>query len=102
ERGVQLAVQAVLSSPHFLLRVERDAPGESGPARRIDEYSLAVRLSYFLWSTMPDEALFERARKQELRKNLDFEVRRMLADAKSQALVENFASQWLHTRNLLE
>lgn len=102
ERGIQLAVQAVLSSPHFLLKVERDAPGETGPARKIDEYSLASRLSYFLWSTMPDDELFEHASKGTLRKNLDQQVRRMLQDPRSQALIENFASQWLHTRNLLE
>lgn len=102
ERGVQLAVQAVLSSPHFLLRVERDASGESGPARRIDEYSLATRLSYFLWSTMPDEELFDLAQRGELRKNLQQQVRRMLQDPKSKELVHNFANQWLHTRILLE
>ena len=103
EAGIRLAVQATLVSPHFLFRGETDPqpdnPKESHP---VSEYELASRLSYFLWSTMPDEKLFQQASKGTLRKNLDVEVRRMLSDPKSQALVENFGGQWLQTRRLVE
>ena len=68
--------------------------------RDVDEFTLASRLSYFLWSSMPDERLFALAEQGLLRTNLESEVRRMLGDAKSCALVENFAGQWLQIRNL--
>ncbi len=70
--------------------------------RELNDFEVATRLSYFLWSTMPDDELFELARHGALRKdgNLEKQVRRMLADEKSQALVENFAGQWLQLRNL--
>lgn len=101
ERSIQLALQAVLVSPHFLFRVEIDrGPLSSSGAYRISQYELASRLSYFLWSSMPDDELFDLARQGDLRKNLDAQVRRMLADPKSQALVDNFGHQWLTTRNL--
>lgn len=101
ERGVQLMVQAVLVSPHFLFRIELDAPDAApGTARTLNEYELATRLSYFLWSTMPDDELFREAKQGTLRQNLEPQVRRMLKDGKSKALVENFAEQWLQTRNL--
>lgn len=101
ERCIQVAVQAVLVSPHFLFRVERDAPGSQGERPHlINEYELASRLSYFLWSSMPDDALLEQAKAGALRKNLDSQVRRMLYDPKAKALIENFAGQWLETRNL--
>ena len=110
ERGIQLAVQAVLVSPHFLFRVELDSrPRATGqPARPsaggepIGEYELASRLSYFLWSTMPDEELFRQAAEGKLHSPeiLAGQVRRMLLDPKSRALVENFAGQWLQIRNL--
>lgn len=101
ETGIRLALQAVLVSPHFLFRVELDKePNNPEAVWPIGEFELATRLSYFLWSSMPDEELFALAERGELRKNLEPQVRRMLKDRKSQALVENFAGQWLQTRNL--
>jgi len=100
---IALAMQAVLVSPHFLFRVELDpAASDPGGVRTLNDYELASRLSYFLWSTMPDAELFELARLNKLHEpaELDGQVKRMLADAKSQALVENFAGQWLQLRNL--
>jgi hypothetical protein len=101
ETGLRLALEAVLVSPHFLFRVEADpGPAESRAARPVSEFELATRLSYFLWSSMPDEELFRQAAQKTLRKNLDVQIRRMLRDPKALALVENFGGQWLQTRNL--
>jgi Protein of unknown function (DUF1592)/Protein of unknown function (DUF1588)/Protein of unknown function (DUF1587)/Protein of unknown function (DUF1585)/Protein of unknown function (DUF1595) len=100
EAGVQLAIQAVLCSPKFLFRVELDARPDSADAHPIDDYQLASRLSYFLWTTMPDEELFDLAAKKQLHANLKPQVVRMLKDTKSYALVENFAVQWLQLRLL--
>jgi hypothetical protein len=101
ERGIQLAMQAVLVSPHFLFRIERDEfPDDPAKIHNINEYELATRLSYFLWSSMPDEELMREARADRLRKNLDAQITRMLADPKAQALVANFSGQWLETRKL--
>ncbi len=101
ESSIRLGLTAILVSPHFLFKVEPDPePGAPGNVRTLGEHELAVRLSYFLWSTMPDERLFDLAARGQLRKDLDAEVGRMLADPKSQALVENFAGQWLEIRNL--
>ncbi len=113
ERGIQLAVEAILVSPQFLYRVElgrRTNPGKivrgagSKPpeAVPITEFELASRLSYFLWSSMPDDELFNLARDGKLRsgENLETQVRRMLRDPKAKALVENFADQWLQIRNV--
>lgn len=105
ERGVQLAVAAVLVSPQFLFRVEQDPkPGEGGAdadgIHLIDEFELATRLSYFLWSSMPDDELFHEAFKGRLRKNLRQQVGRMLKDPKSRAFADNFAMQWLEVRKL--
>ena len=103
EEGIQLAVQAVLVSPHFLFRWELDPASEKPETvRSLSDYELASRLSYFLWSSMPDEDLFAVAGKGQLRQTgtLDAQVKRMLNDPKSRALVENFASQWLTIRNL--
>src|SRR5207245_4548012 len=66
----------------------------------VDEYALASRLSYFLWSSMPDEELFAQAARRSLRRNLESEITRMLKEPKARALVENFAGQWLQLRNL--
>ena len=98
ESGIALAMQAVISSPDFLFRVEADVPGV-GP-QSLDDYALATRLSYFLWSSMPDQELFDLAAKKQLHQNLSAQVKRMLADPKSAALVENFAAQWLKLRSL--
>ena len=101
ESGLRLALQAMLVSPHFLFRVERD-PDEGMDVRTLDDFELATRLSYFLWSSMPDEELFALARAGQLRDGdeLERQVRRMLADPKAQAYIENFAGQWLQLRNL--
>ncbi|MGE3315670.1 MAG: DUF1592 domain-containing protein [Planctomycetaceae bacterium] len=101
--AIQLAVQAVLVSPNFLFRIERDNdPNNPQATHTVADYELATRLSYFLWSTMPDEELFAIAAKGELHKPevLEQQTRRMLKDPKSRALVDNFASQWLNLRNL--
>ena len=101
EQSVQTALTAVLVSPHFLFRDEMQAnPDSPKAAAPINDWALASRLSYFLWSTMPDEALFAEAEKGTLRKNIDAQVKRMLADKKAGALVENYAGQWLQIRNL--
>jgi len=101
ERGVQLALQAVLVSPNFLFRGElQPEPNNPKAVHPINDYALASRMSYFLWSTMPDAELFALAEKGKLRRNLDAQVKRMLKDPKSRALVENFGGQWLQLRNL--
>jgi hypothetical protein len=101
EQGVTIALQAVLVSPHFLFRGElQPEPNNPKAVQLINDYALASRLSYFLWSTMPDERLFALAGRGTLRRNLAGEVKRMLQDPKSRALVENFAGQWLQIRNL--
>ena len=97
EQGVQLAIQAMLVSPHFLFRVERDPQAKAHP---ITEFELASRLSYFLWSSMPDDELLNVAEKKQLRASIDAQIKRMLEDPKSAALAANFAGQWLETRNL--
>ena len=102
EGNLQLAMQAVLCSPKFLFRAELDDRPDSLEVRPLDEYQLASRLSYFLWSTMPDEELSRLAEKNQLRASLDAQVRRMLQDPKSEALVENFALQWLQLKRLEE
>ncbi len=100
EQGIQLALQAVLCSPKFLFRVELDSRPDSAAPHPITDYQLASRLSYFLWSTMPDEELFALAAKNELHANLETQVRRMLKDSRSSALTENFLTQWLQLRLL--
>ncbi len=101
EQSVQTALTAILVSPHFLFRgelqLEPDNPKSATP---VSEWALASRLSYFLWSTMPDEALFAEAERGTLRQNLAAQLQRMLADPKADALVENYAGQWLQLRNL--
>jgi hypothetical protein len=101
ESGMKLAMQAVLVSPHFLFRGElQPDPDNSKAIHPIDEFALASRLSYFLWSSMPDDELFHLAERGKLRKNLESQVRRMLRDEKASAFVENFSGQWLQIRNL--
>jgi hypothetical protein len=92
---------AILVSPRFLFRVELDPPSaDLQSARPLDDWELASRLSYFLWSSMPDDELFDLARRGQLRAQLTAQVHRMLHDPKSKALVENFSDQWLQTRRL--
>jgi len=103
EAGIEMAVSAVLVSPEFLFRVERDPAGiPPNTAYRISDLDLASRLSFFLWSSIPDDELLGAASAGRLHEPavLERQVRRMLADSRSQALVSNFASQWLHLRNL--
>jgi mono/diheme cytochrome c family protein len=105
DQGIQYAVQAVLVSPGFLFRVETDAqPNDPMVERPVTDYELASRLSYFLWSSMPDEELFQLAERGELRQPdvLKRQVARLLKDSKSRALVDNFAGQWLNLQMLDE
>jgi mono/diheme cytochrome c family protein len=103
EQGIQLALQAMLVSPNFLFRIEHD-PNPTDPAavHKISDVELASRLSYFLWSSMPDDELLNLAEAGKLRGPgvLDAQVKRMLGDPRSSALADNFAAQWLETRNL--
>jgi mono/diheme cytochrome c family protein len=99
EQGIQLAIQAMLVSPNFLFRIERDSANPAKP-HPITDIELATRLSYFLWSSMPDDELLKLAELGKLRANLDAQVKRMLDDPKSAAFADNFAGQWLETRNL--
>ncbi|MDB6131313.1 MAG: hypothetical protein JWM04_2420 [Verrucomicrobiales bacterium] len=102
ETGVSRAMIAVLASPRFLFRVETAQPTTTSQRfGDVDEYALASRLSYFLWSSMPDDELFKLASEGKLRKNLDAQVKRMFADPKAKALVENFSGQWLQTRDVM-
>ncbi|MEX2261261.1 MAG: DUF1592 domain-containing protein [Bryobacteraceae bacterium] len=100
ETGIQLALKAVLVSPNFLYRIERDP--DPAKIHAVSNLDLASRLSYFLWSSTPDEELLALAEQSRLREPavLEAQVRRMLKDPKSEALVKNFAGQWLQLRNL--
>jgi hypothetical protein len=103
EAGIEMALSAVLVSPQFLFRVEQDPIGiPPKTAYRISDLELASRLSFFLWSSIPDDQLLDVAIAGRLHEPavLEREVRRMLADSRSRALVINFASQWLRLRNL--
>ncbi len=100
--AIKLMLKAALISPEFFFRIEDDHPADSAGIYAIDDWELATRLSYFLWSTMPDEELFTQARSGKLHEPmvLEAQVRRMLKDTKSRALVDNFAGQWLQLRNI--
>jgi Protein of unknown function (DUF1592)/Protein of unknown function (DUF1588)/Protein of unknown function (DUF1595)/Protein of unknown function (DUF1585)/Protein of unknown function (DUF1587)/Cytochrome C oxidase, cbb3-type, subunit III len=102
EHGVEMALRAMLTSPAFLFRIERE-PG-TAQIYRIDDLELASRLSFFLWSSIPDDPLLDVAVKGRLKDSavLEQQVRRMLADQRADALVSNFAAQWLYLRNLDE
>lgn len=105
ESGMQLAVQAVLVSPHFLYRWELDPPDLAGAGpRELNDYEVASRLSYFLWSSMPDDTLLALAAAGELRQPevREAQVRRMLRDERAWELVRQFGGQWLQVRNLAE
>ena len=103
EAGIQIALQSILAGPEFLFRVERD-PANVAPdtAYPISDLELASRLSFFLWSSIPDDELLDLAESGQLRDPavLEQQVGRMLADSRSQALVENFAGQWLQLRTM--
>src|SRR5215472_16062756 len=103
EQGIQLALEAMLVSPHFLFRIEHDPkPTDPNLVHPISEIELASRLSYFLWSSMPDDELLTLAEAGKLHtpEVLDAQVKRMLADERSAAIADNFAGQWLELRNL--
>ncbi len=103
DEAFRTTLQAVLASPHFLFRVEADPPlGQH--VRQLDDFEVACRLSYFLWSSMPDQELFDLAMAGTLQApaTLDQQVMRMLRDPKAAALTENFAGQWLQLRSLAD
>jgi hypothetical protein len=104
EKGIQIALQRILASPKFVFHVESEpaAGAAKNGIYRISDLELASRLSFFVWSTIPDEELLQAASKGLLRTpaGLERQVRRMLADKKAEALATNFATQWLYLRNL--
>ncbi len=102
EVALGVGLQAILVSPHFLFRVELDPVLDIAAPHPLNDFELATRLSYFLWSGPPDEALMSAAAAGSLKDEAELErqVRRMLADARAQALVDNFGGQWLRTRQL--
>jgi mono/diheme cytochrome c family protein len=110
DRGIESALQFILASPEFLFRVEPDPPsrsaarvdGSSAAVYQLGDLALASRLSFFLWSSLPDDQLITLAAQGRLKQPAVFEqqVRRMLADPRSKTLIDNFAEQWLHLRNL--
>jgi hypothetical protein len=103
EQGIQLALEAMLVSPEFLFRVEKDPnPTDPEKVHRLSDIELASRLSYFLWSSMPDDELLGLAETGKLKDpaTLDAQVKRMMTDAKAASFAENFAGQWLEIRNL--
>ena len=103
EGGVQFGLTALLSSPYFLVRTVMDPPGATpGTVYRISDMELASRLSFFLWSSLPDHELLDVASRGQLREPavLEEQVRRMLSDPRAEALSTNFAAQWLYLRNL--
>ena len=103
DAGIEMALQRLLISPEFLLRVERDPEGvETGRPYLVSDLELASRLAFFLWSSLPDDALIDAAAAGTLRDPavLESQVRRMLADPRAESLVTNFAAQWLYLRNL--
>jgi hypothetical protein len=103
ENGIRLALQTILVSPEFLFRMEYEPErAKSGEAYRISDLELASRLSFFLWSSIPDEELLSIAEKNQLNDPdvLDQQINRMMADPRSKSLVTNFAGQWLFLRNM--
>jgi mono/diheme cytochrome c family protein len=103
EAGIQQAVARILVAPRFVFRVEDEPPGlKAGATYRVDDSALASRLSFFLWSSMPDDELLDLAARGRLKDPavLEQQARRMLKDPKSRALIDNFAGQWLYLRDL--
>jgi hypothetical protein len=103
EAGIEMALRAILASTEFLFRIERDPPNVAPKtAYRVSDVELASRLSFFLWSSIPDKELLDLAIAGKLKDPavLDKQARRMLADPRSEALVTNFGGQWLYLRNL--
>jgi hypothetical protein len=102
DAGMQIAIEGVLVSPNFLFRVELDPKNNGSKVRPLNDYELASRLSYFLWSTTPDDELLDLAATGKLHRQevLNAQVKRMLLDPKASALADNFAGQWLQLRKL--
>ena len=103
DSGIRAAVSRMLVSPWFLFRVESDSPDAvAGSNHSINDFELASRLSFFLWSSIPDDQLLDLAEQGQLREvsTLEAQVRRMVADQRAEAMVENFVGQWLQLRNL--
>src|SRR5581483_11575014 len=102
EAGIRSALARVLTDPQFLYRIEAQQPTRAGTIYKVDDIDLASRLSFFLWSSIPDDTLIDVAAAGHLNEPrvLEQQVRRMLADPRSQAFVENFAGQWLRLREL--
>src|SRR5262249_41017355 len=100
EAGVAQAMAAVLASPRFLFREEVPQAGSSDRFPPVDEFALASRLSYFLWSTMPDDELFRLSSEHQLRKNLPLQIKRRLADPRARELSRHFVGQWLQSRDI--
>src|SRR5258708_28530883 len=103
ETGIRLALQKILVSPGFLYRTERDPPSATpGAAYRVSDVELASRLSFFLWSSVPDDELLALAEKDQLHEPavLKAQVQRMMSDSRSEALIKNFVGQWLFLRNV--
>jgi hypothetical protein len=100
DSGIQLALRRLLASPTFVFRAEADP--QTRDAARVSDIELASRLSFFVWSSIPDEMLMDLASRNRLHEPavLEAQLRRMLADPRSDAMAENFAGQWLHLRNL--
>ena len=104
ERGIEMALRAMLVSPDFLFRVENNSGKAPGSIYQIGDFELASRLSFFLWSSIPDDQLLDLAEKGKLKDPsvLEQQVRRMLDDPRSESLVTNFAGQWLYVRGLAQ
>jgi hypothetical protein len=100
EIGIARAITAILASPRFLFRAETPEAATPPAHPLVDEYSLATRLSYFLWSTMPDDELFRLASEHKLRENLTAQIERMLADSRSNEFIRHFTGQWLQARDI--
>jgi mono/diheme cytochrome c family protein len=101
EAGVAQAMVAVLASPRFIFREEESEPLQAGQTYPlVDEYALASRMSYFLWSSMPDDELFRLAGAHQLRANLSAQIDRMLKDRRSLEFIRNFSGQWLQARDI--
>ena len=100
EAGIARAMTVVLASPRFVFREEGIEPGSADRYPLLDEYALAARLSYFLWSSMPDDELFRLAAEHKLRVNLPAQLKRMLADPRSAEFFRHFVGQWLQTRDV--
>jgi hypothetical protein len=100
EQGIAEAMTAALASPRFIFREEVTLPSFDGEYPHLDDYSLASRLSYFLWSTMPDDELFRLAAEGKLRENLPDQFTRMFNDPRSEQFIKHFVGQWLRARNI--